>query len=228
MDTKAIQEWLTYHGFATVIDGIAGIATEACVQQFQRASGLPKTGVVDPKTAKFLEEPLALADAPINPAGMSLARMVVAFASQHAAQYPIEIGGENRGPWVRLYMEGHDGTDWPWCCGFATYIVKVASAALKIPAPFPLILGCDLLAETAVKGGRFLKDPDPGVLQPGYLFLVRRADNPNFYQHVGIIASIDGATFQSIEGNSNNSGSSNGYEVTKVTRQIAGKDFIRV
>ena len=30
----------------------------------------------------------------------------------------------NQGPWVRLYMNGRDGQEWPWCADFASYVLK--------------------------------------------------------------------------------------------------------
>ena len=45
---------------------------------------------------------------PISSRGRSLNELVIAFAEQHMNEHPREIGGQNRGPWVRLYMKGKE------------------------------------------------------------------------------------------------------------------------
>ena len=70
-------------------------------------------------------QPMIAALSPIAPDG-PLGRLVVAYARQHLVQHPQEVGGENRGPWVRLYTQGREGEDSPWCAGFATFILEQA------------------------------------------------------------------------------------------------------
>ena len=60
--------------------------------------------------------------------------------------WPSDVGGENRGPWVRLYMDGRDGKEWLWCAGFVCFILRQACAALDQPLPFPGTVSCDVLA----------------------------------------------------------------------------------
>jgi peptidoglycan hydrolase-like protein with peptidoglycan-binding domain len=57
MSAKRVQEWVTYHGFATPVDGDFGPATEGCVE-FQSANGLSSTGTVNAQTWEALVEPL--------------------------------------------------------------------------------------------------------------------------------------------------------------------------
>jgi len=47
----------------------------------------------------------------ISPNKKGLGQMVVAYAEQYLEQHPREVGGQNKGPWVRLYMEGNEGSD---------------------------------------------------------------------------------------------------------------------
>ncbi|MGH7233484.1 MAG: hypothetical protein ACREJU_19300 [Nitrospiraceae bacterium] len=37
--------------------------------------------------------------------------LLIAYAKQHVQAEAREVGGANCGPWVRLYMDGHDGED---------------------------------------------------------------------------------------------------------------------
>src|SRR5215813_10214762 len=104
---KLVQEWLCLHGEHVVIDGDFGPATEAAVKDFQAKSGVGVTGIVDAGTFAQLVRPMTAALAAIPARGRSLGELVVAYAQQHLAQHPLEVGGQNRGPWVRLYMEGN-------------------------------------------------------------------------------------------------------------------------
>ena len=107
---RRVQEWLTLHGAGVVVDGAFGPATEAAVRAFQKRRSLAATGVVDRATFDTLVAPMRRAVEPPVPTA-SLGRTVVAVARKHLAAKPREAGGANRGPWVRLYMDGNEGKD---------------------------------------------------------------------------------------------------------------------
>jgi hypothetical protein len=121
-----IQGWLCLQDFHVVIDGDFGPATDIAVRQFQRRKGLKIVGVVGPKTFAQLILPMTDVLKPIPRDEKSLGPMVVAYARQHLKQHPREIGGQNKGSWVRLYMKSNEGSDWPWCAGFVSFILKQA------------------------------------------------------------------------------------------------------
>ena len=125
-DVKLTQEWLSYHGYPTAIDSDFGPATERCVKRFQAKSGIAESGVVNTPTQSALLAPIRAAVAEIPVGSKTLGALVVAYARQHLKQHPIEIGGENAGPWVRLYMDGNEGPPWPWCAGFVTFVLRQA------------------------------------------------------------------------------------------------------
>lgn len=228
-DVRLAQEWLCYHGFATVIDGVFGAATETCVQAFQERRHLAVSGAVGADTQAMLLAPIAAVGAPIEPGAAALRELVVAYARQHLGQHPIEIGGQNAGPWVRLYMGGREGPEWPWCAGFATYVLRQAARTLGVSAPHPYAFGCDYLAGVAQGNGRFLRPKDAAGLasvRPGCLFLVRRTANS--WAHIGIVEAVQGDTFLAIEGNTNDSGSAEGFEVCRRTRSLDGRDYLIV
>jgi putative peptidoglycan binding protein/CHAP domain-containing protein len=224
---KAVQEWLSLHGNHVSTDGDFGPATESAVTQFQKKKKLGATGVVDEATWKALVAPMAAALAPISPNGKSFPRLVVAYARQHLRQHPREIGGDNRGPWVRLYMDGNEGDTWFWCAGFATFCVRQAAETLDIEVPIDRTYSCDVIATEAKREGRFIAEGSAqGRVKRGNLFLVRRTSND--WTHVGIVVGVNGETFQTIEGNTNDEGSRNGYEVCARTRSFGGRDFVRL
>jgi peptidoglycan hydrolase-like protein with peptidoglycan-binding domain len=224
---RLIQGWLSLHGFKLVVDGGYGSATERQVRAFQKANGLPVTGIVDEATYETLVHPVVAALSPIAPDG-PLGRLVVAFARQHLVQHPEEVGGENRGPWVRLYTEGREGEDSPWCAGFATFILEQACLAGGVAMPVPKTLACDEMRRCA--GDRFLPQPKPSQrrrITPGSFFL--RPNPPGVkprYAHTGIVVQADADTFKSIEGNTNDEGSDEGFEVCARVHGYRGMDFI--
>jgi hypothetical protein len=81
--------------------------------------------------------------------------MVVAHAEQHLEQHPREVGGQNKGPWVRLYMQGNEGSDWPWYAGFVSIILKQASKSLNVAIPIQTSFSCDPLTFRAKERGFF-------------------------------------------------------------------------
>jgi peptidoglycan hydrolase-like protein with peptidoglycan-binding domain len=225
---KLIQGWLCLHGLKVVVDGGYGKATAQQVRTFQRTSGLPVTGVVDGATWLALIRPMLVALAPI-PGKRALGQLVVAYARQHLAQHPLEEGGQNSGPWVRLYTQGGEGDNYPWCAGFATFCLSQACTSLDVAMPVPRTLSCDDMARHA--GARLLEQPAPSQrarITPGSFFLrlAGPAEKRFKYAHTGIVVQAGPDTFKTIEGNTNDDGSAEGYEVCARVRGYAGIDFI--
>ena len=224
---RLVQEWLCLHDLFVVIDGDFGPATEAAVKEFQKRTLLPVTGIVDMATFARLTQPLEMARRSIKLNGMNLEQIVVAYAEQHLAQHPREVGGQNRGPWVRLYTGGKEGAGWPWCAAFVSFILTQACRTLGVPMPIKASFSCDLLAASAMHNGRFLRGPGTERrrdVNPGSIFLVRRAMDD--WTHTGIVVKANAEVFTTIEGNTNDAGDREGYEVCKRIRGYRRKDFI--
>ncbi|MDD1607299.1 MAG: peptidoglycan-binding protein [Methylococcaceae bacterium] len=223
---KLIQEWLCLHKEIVGTDGDFGPATERAVKDFQSSNGIAATGIVDNNTFEKLVAPMNAALMNITPAaGSSLGDLVVAYARQHLKQHPREVGGQNRGPWVRLYMNGNEGEPWAWCAGFVCFCLKQACKTLdQKTLPITPSFSCDDLAASAKKNKIFVNH---NAIKPGSLFLVRRTDTD--WTHTGIVISVDSETCKTIEGNTNDDGSREGYEVCMRTRAYTTKlDFIRI
>ncbi|UCE65807.1 MAG: peptidoglycan-binding protein, partial [Candidatus Zixiibacteriota bacterium] len=222
-----IQEWLCLHGIHVVIDGIFGPATDRAVRTFQNVKEVYEDGLVENITFAELIKPVTDALSFRFEKCDSFGNIVVECARAHLAQRPLEIGGSNKGPWVRLYLDGWQGV--PWCAGFASFILKQAAFAIDDIPPFKTSFSCDLLAKNAGLKNLLLVQPDKAdrsKIKPGSLFLIRKSDI--HWNHTGIVTKIENGFFYSIEGNSNDTSESEGCEVCERTRGFGNKDFILI
>lgn len=226
MRARRVQEWLCLHGLGLVIDEDFGGITEGRVRQFQSRAGLPVTGIVDAATFAAMTAPMVGVLQPAAQATDSFSDAVTAMAQVHLAAHPVEIGGQNRGPWVRMYMNGEEGNAWPWCAGFVTFLMHQAAEIRDVSMPIKGSFSCDTLAAQAETAGLFVKERDarPQNLAPGSLFLVRRTSTD--WTHVGLVSDADQGGFDTIEGNTNDEGSREGYEVCARRRGYSSKDFV--
>jgi len=232
---RQVQEWLRYHNCRTSIDGDFGPATAACVRDFQTKKRLRVSGVVDNKTWNALVEPMRLTlQPPRNIERLSPPQAIRRVAKQHLKQHPIEIGGENRGPWVRLYCQGNDGRAWAWCAGFTSLIMLQAYFYLGRKAPLRGSVSCDSLAAQAKDAGLFVSERDITSgrvdwrdFQGCCLFLKRRTATD--WVHAGYALDASGpikeTVFNTIEGNTNDEGSRDGFEACERTRGVVGSHY---
>lgn len=217
---KRLQEWLTINQFKVAIDGSFGAATATVLNVF---SGNP---VLDEKTWITLTTPIQIVLKGPQPLPTDYASTVIACAKTHLGMAPVEIGGQNCGPWVRLYMDGKEGKEWPWCAGFVSFIMAEAAYFLGVETPIKPSQSSSVLVANAKKAGRwFVASKIPSDIKAG-LFVVKGGSTG--YRHTGIAYNFDltNGVFQTVEGNSNDSGSAEGYEVCSLTRSFDNKDFI--
>lgn len=117
-----------------------------------------------------------------------------------------EPKGSNSGPKVSQYLESV-GINFPasWCMAFVYWCVDKAAKELKQPNPLHKTGGVlaqwnmrkDLRVTTPKKGDIFIMDFGKGL------------------GHTGFVDSVQGDRIQTIEGNSNDEGSREGYEVCR-------------
>jgi len=232
-DVLKIQSWLTLYdmanpsaGSSSGVDGDFGSATEKAVMLYQKHKGITANGIVT--TALFLQM-----CAPIQQAfegklaGDDLRQRVISAAHLHLLQSPFELivkGQSNMGPWVRSYMDGHEGTSWFWCMGFVQAIIDQAASSMgkSFKTLMPLTYSCDTVGTVGIAKNlltRFTKlRTNPALAKPGDIFLVQKT--PNDWVHTGIIAAVGKDIFETIEGNTNDDGSNNGNRVCKRVRNF--------
>jgi hypothetical protein len=188
------------------------------------------TGVIDPVSHDLLIQPLTRALLPIRPAGPSLSELVVRYARQHFAERPREVGGQNRGPWVRLYMGGRESPERPWNAAMVCFLLRQAADTLGVTAPLDHTCSCDMMAQAASRAGLLvpeshLEESERGtVIRPGSLFLLRKARD--HWSHAGVVLENPGDCFVSLEGNCSDQDDPDGHQVCRRVRGFGDKDFI--
>jgi len=222
---RLIQEMLCYYKHFVKIDGDFGPATEHGVILFQRDKNLPETGIVDDVTNNNLMYPLNFIK-DVQPFNGTLNEAIVFIARKHLQVHPIEIGGQNRGPFVRFYMRGSEGVNYPWCAGFTSTIILQAFTAInKNLSNFKYQMSTNLMLQDAKTYKTLCKTPNPGGI-----LLIQKEENPSQVSHAGIVTSYDAnkGIIETIEGNTNDEGSREGYEVCARIRQVTNKYFINL
>ncbi|GAB3541187.1 peptidoglycan-binding protein [Spirosoma fluminis] len=226
-EVKRVQEWLSLNALrfpdvslTTNVDGQFGPATKRAVCNFEEAVDLPRTGVVTPDLFAHLSKPLATAFQTVASIP-DVRRAVVQVARLHLRQRATELqttDAQNLGPWVRSYCDGLDGSPFKWCAGFVqTVLDQVASAHDRsFTVIMPQTLSCDVLALSGQQNGRLIDNAvvqkNPARMQPGDVFVLRYPKAPDWY-HTGFITKIEGDVVETIEGNTDSKGSSNGTAV---------------
>lgn len=235
-----VQEWLNHHGLHVVLDGDFGPATEAAVRAFQeqdRSFGQVLPGVVNETTWLGLTDPMrhlirsarVVVGDLLDGVQPELPYYIAKVAEHHAKFHPREIGGNNRGPWVRLFMDGQQGPNAPWCAGWATYVLGQVFAVLGQENPWRTF-SCDELAHRAQKANRWLRAPKGaarGLVRPGALFLIAKVEND--WSHTGIVTRVTEDAFHTLEGNTNRLGQREGTELRARVRPFdTYTDFILI
>lgn len=121
-----------------------------------------------------------------------------------------EPRNSNWGPQVKQYLRaGGILSPAPWCCAFVVWCFRQAGIGSKT---LPTTASCSFLLGWARENGKIVKDPQPGDI----FLLLRKGGNSAF--HTGLVRNVSKLYFGTVEGNSNASGSSEGYAVVQRTR----------
>lgn len=226
-DIRRVQEWInlwryyspSWNHYITV-DGDFGPQTEKVVKFFQSANELQVDGIVGDKTFGKLTLPMYKAFSRID--GTDLRQLIIAYAKQQLASSPRELYNANLGPWVRAYMDGNEGRPWAWCMGFVQTILDQAFTTVggQFTSLMPKSYSCDVVGQHGKTTGRLITYPivrtDPSMVRPGDVFLVLKS--PGDWTHTGLIIEVDDGFFHTIEGNTNDEGSREGFEVCQRIR----------
>lgn len=127
-----------------------------------------------------------------------------------------EPKGSNGGPEVTQYLRAVGlNAGFAWCMAFVYWCVNKAAADMLIPNP--LIKTAGVLRQWTDCKLRKLPKTSSGV-KPGDIFILRFA---NGMGHCGFVYKINDGIIYTIEGNTNEDGSREGFEVAKRARPVS-------
>ncbi|MFB9951321.1 peptidoglycan-binding protein [Rhizobium puerariae] len=232
LPVRRIQERLNETLKANLIeDGDFGEATENAVRLFQaRHAGIGGEELeVDGEVGQTTWAALFGAESIYNygglPARGDLRSLVITIAASQigVTERPI---GSNRGPQVDEYIRaaGLDPAqgNYPWCVCFLQWDFRKAAQTLGTPLTIPRTAGVHALWEL---GQRTANDvvragaAKPSAIRPGMIFLM---DTGGGKGHAGLVEAVEGDRLVTIEGNTNDGGSREGYGVfRRRTRKVA-------
>jgi hypothetical protein len=242
LTVKEKQELLNLLGYGIEIDGKYGPATKRAeklaqesldqrIKNYQTVAGTevyPLTWM-DDVLDRFtkLDQLGTYHNNPEVFAGKMFSDVVLEIARAYADCYPPirEVGGNNRGPWIRFFCREGD----IWCALFACGTVLEQAeqlwenATLRLPYPKGYFNTgwTPTIAERAKKLKRLFMGNEFKRLKPGDLFLCERdtgdALNSKRIGHVGIVENVyPDHVFTTIEGNARDSSTGRDGVVRKI------------
>ncbi len=178
---------LDQHGQPLVVDGVAGPLTWWSLQH-------PKPFIKTPTAVEYTVLPAN--------GGSTLGRAALAAAIGELKANAREIGGNNRGAFVRKYLapagidEGNS-----WCAGFVSWCFMQAAGGSKAAMPFAYTPSArTLLAEFKQQG--WSNAPGSSYLPlPGDIVVWWRVSLAGWQGHTGLVHSVQDGMLYTIEGN---------------------------
>lgn len=152
---------------------------------------------------------------------LSDSTLQIALSKEGVSEVP---KGSNSGPDVNMYLSSVGlGPGYAWCMAFVYWCVNQAAKELDLTNPLQKTAGVMLQWSTTTC--RKLSNYDSGV-KPGDIFIMEFGHGTG---HTGIVEKISNGLVHTIEGNSNEDGSREGYEVCRHSRPIGHfKGFIQL
>ena len=230
---KLVQQRLRDLGLDPgTIDSDFGPLTGHAVRLFQARSAdetgepLEIDGIVGPKTwSALFAQGTTPPPPPPPPPGSSLIAALLDVASEEVGirEQPI---GSNRGPRVDQYIRsvGLDPAQdsFPWCMCFVFWCYTQAATRIGTPNLVPKNgsvhgawqqshnkAGVTVVTASAAQG-------NPALVKPGMVFFI---DTGNSHGHAGLVVDNVNSRLETIEGNTNDNGSSEGIGVFRRTRR---------
>jgi len=158
----------------------------------------------------------------------------LASAALHIAQSQLGQSekpvGSNSGPMVNEYLRSVGlNPGYAWCQAFVYWCYDAAAKKLGASNPVVRTAGVHDCWNHSKKGRAITKVPKaevllhPETVAPGDQIILSFGGNKG---HTGIVEKAEGGRVHTIEGNSNNNGSREGYEVVRHVRSIKDKALL--
>lgn len=124
--------------------------------------------------------------------------------------------GSNGGPQVTQYLQSVGlNAGYPWCMAFVYWCVNKAANDMLLPNP--MIKTAGVMMQWTLSKLRKLPKTSKGVM-PGDIFIMIFSHGTG---HTGFVEKISNGIIYTIEGNTNEDGSREGYEVARRQRPVS-------
>jgi len=215
LEIKEVQTMLVGKGYLTdeEVNGIFDNETYRAVRAFQSQNldqqGQPLVidGKVGPLTWWSLHNPKPIIQGAsavdytkmpaVEAGGSQSGRSALSAAIDELKDGAGEVGGNNRGPYVKKYLNNLAPEGEPWCAGFVSYCYSKNSVNI----PFPYTVGAREILRQFDKRGWAYK-PSGGYLpQPGDIVVWWRDQLSSGRGHIGLVHQLLDGFLYTIEGN---------------------------
>ena len=134
--------------------------------------------------------------------GSAVGRSALQFAINELIAGAGEVGGNNKGPWVKKYLQPtglSEGNS--WCAAFISWCFLQAAGGNRGSMPFNYSAGArDIFNQFKKKGWTFDGNGSE-QLQPGDIVSWWRVSMPSGFGHIGIVHHFEDGFIYTIEGN---------------------------
>ncbi|HEX2882147.1 MAG TPA: peptidoglycan-binding protein [Polyangiaceae bacterium] len=212
-DVVELQKKLKARGFPLEIDGKFGTNTRNAVRAFQSQNldqnGQPllidgsvgeltwwslthaKPSIVVPSAVDFTVPPSKSAG------GTSRGRAALEVAIGELKAGAGEVGGNNKGPFVKKYLNGKAPEGSNWCAGFVSHCFAQGKAPLPLEYS---VGGRAILGQLSKKG--WAHKPNSGYQpEPGDIVVWWREKADGWMGHIGLVYQLQNGMLYTIEGN---------------------------
>jgi len=193
-----------------IFDRRAELALRAFQTQHLDPRGLPLVidGIFGPLSRAALTA--AIGGAELNPPARpelleidarGLAQSALATALSEYRRGAGEVGGNNRGPDIRTYLDGRapEGSD--WCAGFVSHCYREAARRAGRDMPFAYSVGARAIRNQLRNKGWEYRAGEAAPPQPGDIITRWRGSFSGWQGHIGLVHSFANGIVTTIEGN---------------------------
>ncbi len=202
-------------GLPLVVDGVVGGLTWGALQRFAQNQQPPLVTPATLNAAGQLDSSWSKTMPDTAFGGTSRGRAALQQAIDELNDDAREIGGNNRGPFVRKYLNGlvEEGNN--WCAAFVSWCCQQSGQM-----PFNYSVGARDIRNQLARQGLTYNDPMAETPQPGDLVIWWRGAPSGWMGHIGFVHHVSHGRIFTIEGNRTSHVQGFSYPVASMERLL--------